>query len=111
MTGNATLDHLYYLRENELCTFSGLNACPISLGFVQYVPNLAGNVFFALLFSLLAIAQIVLGVYWRTWTFAFSMFGGLVIEVVGYAGRCLMHNNPWSIQRFLMYVWAHFDSF
>ncbi|KAL8937355.1 MAG: hypothetical protein Q9211_003730, partial [Gyalolechia sp. 1 TL-2023] len=93
--------NLTLLNNTDLCT---LETCPLSLATVDYVPSLAGNVIYLSLFALLLLAQILFGVKWRTWTFAGSMFGGLVLEVAGYAARVQMHDNPFDSNPFLLYI-------
>ena len=88
-----------YLNNNGLCT---VKTCPLQYGYLDYLPNTAGNAFYAAWFGLLLIAQLMLGCYYRTWSFTFSMCSGLILEVVGYAGRCLLHSDPFSNGNFLM---------
>lgn len=38
----------------------------------------------------------------RTWGFLGGMFGGLVLEIIGYVGRIQMHSNPFTDSPFLM---------
>lgn len=90
---------LDYLLQNGLCT---LSLCPLDYAFVRYDPSLGGNIFYAILFGVLLLAQLALGIRYRTWSFMGSMCGGLVLEVVGYAGRVLMHYDPFSNNNFLM---------
>lgn len=72
------------------------------MGRVTYVPTLPGNALYAGIFGLLLISQILLGVRYRIWGFLGGMFGGLVLEVLGYAGRILLHSNPFSKPNFLL---------
>ena len=90
---------LQYLLFTNQCT---LALCPLEYAFVHYDPSLAGNAFFAGLFGLLLLGQIGLGIRYKTWSFMFGMCLGLVLEVVGYVGRILMHNDPFSDNNFLM---------
>ena len=70
--------------------------CPVSLTLYGYYPNLSVNAFFVALFGLLFVLQIAFGGLRRTWTFMIAAGIGLFGEAVGYGGRLLMHNNPWS---------------
>ena len=90
---------LQYLLSTGNCT---LALCPLEYAFVTYDPNLAGNVFYAAIFGLLLLAQTALGIRYKTWSFMFGMCAGLVLEVVGYAGRVLMHYDPFSNNNFLL---------
>jgi hypothetical protein len=85
----------------ELCT---LDTCSITQAQVIYDPSLGGNVFFAALFALLFLIQIILGVYYRTWAFTIGLAGGLILEICGYIGRIQMHYNPFITSPFYMYV-------
>ena len=48
--------------------------------------------------------QLGLGIRYRTWGFLGGMFGGLVLEIVGYISRIQLHFNPFAKNPFLMYV-------
>lgn len=90
-----------YTIPTELCT---LETCSITQAQLTYDPSLAGNVFFAALFALLLSIQIILGAYYRTWTFTIGLVGGLILEICGYIGRIQMHYNPFIQSPFFMYV-------
>ncbi|KAL8685908.1 MAG: hypothetical protein Q9218_007472 [Villophora microphyllina] len=105
---NATLDaliasgfNLTLLNNTDLCT---LQTCPLSIAQVHYVPSLAGNTIYLALFSLLLVLQLLFGCYWRTWSFTGAVFGGLVLEILGYVSRVQMHYNPFKSNPFLMYL-------
>ena len=70
--------------------------CPVGATLYGYYPNLGVNAFFAALFGILLIAQVVIGTFTRTWTFMIAVGIGCFGEMVGYIGRLIMHNNPWS---------------
>ena len=90
------------LVENpNLCT---TETCPPEMQAIRYVPSLAGNAFFIALYALILILQVAAGIKWRTWSFTGCIFGGLVLEIIGYAARIQMHYNPFSSDPFLMYV-------
>ncbi|KAI4177292.1 MAG: hypothetical protein LQ348_005848 [Seirophora lacunosa] len=93
--------NLTLLNNTDLCT---LETCPLSLAQVHYVPSLGGNAFYLALFALLLLLQLAFGFRFRTWSFTGSMFGGLVLEVIGYAARVQMHDNPFKSDPFLMYI-------
>ncbi|KAL8709907.1 MAG: hypothetical protein Q9220_005357 [cf. Caloplaca sp. 1 TL-2023] len=89
------------LNNTDLCT---LKTCPLALANVDYVPSLAGNALYLAIFSLLLLIQLAFGFRWRTWSFTGSIFGGLVLEIIGYAARIQMHDNPFKSDPFLMYL-------
>ena len=84
---------------NAQCT---LATCSRAQSFLNYSPNLAGNVLYLALFAAILIAQTGLGLWLRTWSFLAGMFSGLVLEVIGYAGRLIMRKNPFKIGNFLL---------
>ena len=90
----------YALWNNpDLCTFS---TCPKAFQQIDYVPNLAGNVLYLALFALILIAQIFLGIRYRTWGFLGGMVGGLLLEILGYLSRVELHENIFSSTWFKM---------
>lgn len=94
--GNASL-----IENSELCT---LALCDLTLAHLDYLPSLAGNVLFAVLFGLTFIAQILLGLRYRTWGYTIAASLGTLTEIIGYAGRVLMHENPFHDSNFLLYI-------
>ncbi|KAK1147856.1 phospholipid-translocating ATPase rsb1 [Aspergillus melleus] len=95
-TTNMTL-----LQNPDLCT---LDTCPIELSSVEYLPNLAGNVFFAAVFGLIIAFQLFFGIKYKTWSYMIAMVCGLALEIIGYVARIMMHNNPFVFDNFLMYL-------
>lgn len=79
-----------------------LVTCSLSCAQVDYLPTLAGNALYAVAFGLLLIAQLGLGIKCKTWGFMIGMICGLLLEVVGYAGRIMLHNNPFDFNNFIM---------
>lgn len=78
--------------------------CPVSDTLYGYYPDLGANAFFAALFAVLLIAQLVIGTLTRTWTFMLAVGLGVFGEMVGYIGRLIMHKNPWSTPGFEMQI-------
>lgn len=81
-----------------------LATCPIDLAYINYQPNIPANVLFLVIFGLLLAAQITLGTWFRTWTYMGAMTAGLILEILGYIGRLMMHSNPFDFNAFLLYV-------
>lgn len=71
-------------------------ACPVAATTYGYTPNLAGNVVLLAVFGICAIAQLGLGIFYRLPSYASVVTLCCVCEAVGYVGRIIMHNNPWS---------------
>ncbi|KAL4974922.1 RTA1 like protein-domain-containing protein [Aspergillus desertorum] len=89
------------LENTELCT---LETCPLSLGMVQYLPLLWCQILFMAIFGAAIIPQLGFGIRYKTWTFMVAMVLGLIGEVVGYGGRIMLHDNPFKLDGFLMYL-------
>jgi len=62
----------------------------------------AGNAIYAAIFGILLVAQLGLGIKYRTWGFMVGMACGLILEVVGYVGRIMIHNDPFDFNAFIM---------
>jgi hypothetical protein len=101
-----TRDHTpNFTIPTYLCT---LDTCSVFYqAQLQYDPSLGGNVFFAALFSLLLCLHILLGIYYRTWSYGIGMVFGLSLELCGYIGRIQMHYNPFIQSPFFMFVSPH----
>ncbi|KKY23445.1 putative rta1 domain [Phaeomoniella chlamydospora] len=102
----STFNQTLLANSTELCN---LDICPLELdGYVlaqiKYIPNLAGNVLYVAIFALLLAAQLFLGIRYRTWGFLVGMFGGGILEVIGYVARIQMHYNPFPDGPFIMYL-------
>ncbi|KAJ5496154.1 hypothetical protein N7463_008141 [Penicillium fimorum] len=89
------------MSNTDDCT---LQTCPLSDAYIQYQPNMAGNIFYLALFAILLIGQIGTGIVFRSWSFMVPMVAGLILEIIGYLGRILLHDNPFSFNAFLMYL-------
>lgn len=82
-------------NQYDLCT-AVTPDCPVGATLYGYYPNIGVNTFFAALFGIILVAQIVIGSWTRTWTFMLAVGIGVFGEMVGYIGRIIMHKNPWS---------------
>lgn len=70
--------------------------CVVEATIYGYYPNLGANAFFCALFAICCIANIGLGIRYRTWTYLIALGFGCLGEAVGYIGRIMLHDNPWS---------------
>ncbi|KAK3671138.1 phospholipid-translocating ATPase rsb1 [Recurvomyces mirabilis] len=86
---------------SNLCT---LETCCLAQSSFNYIPNYGGNIFFAVFFGVFLLPQLGLGIYYKTWGFMAGMLFGLVLEVVGYAARIMLHDNPFDSNGFLIYL-------
>jgi hypothetical protein len=78
--------------------------CPVEATTYGYYPNLGANIFFTVFFGILALFQLGIGVYYRTWTFMVAVASGAILELAGYIGRVLMHSNPWNSSAFKLQI-------
>jgi hypothetical protein len=86
---------------NENCT---LAICDPRASVLRYQPSLSANAAFVALFGLSMAIHVVQGLRWRTWAFTIAMFLGCAIEMVGYGGRLMMHQNPFSFPGFIIQI-------
>jgi len=95
--GNTTLMEKPYLCTVETCDIT-------TMGQFSYAPNLGANVFFAVIFALCLVAQLFFGIKHKTWGYMTAMILGLLLEIIGYVGRIMLHNNPFNNDAFLQYL-------
>lgn len=76
--------------------------CPLTYANLNYVPTFAGNLAYLIIFAILLAIQIVLGVRYKTWGFLVGMVCGLLLEIIGYAGRVLLHDDIFNFNYFVM---------
>ncbi|PVH73276.1 RTA1-domain-containing protein [Cadophora sp. DSE1049] len=79
-------------------------SCPLEATIYAYRPNIGGNSFFLAGFSICLIAQIYLGIRHKTWSWLGCLFVGCAMELIGYIGRLMMNNNPWSDTAFRIQI-------
>ncbi|KAE9364298.1 RTA1 like protein [Stipitochalara longipes BDJ] len=65
---------------------------------------MAANAFFCAFFGLFLFANVLLPFKYKTWTYASIISLGALAEVIGYAGRIIMHGNAWSSAGFEMQI-------
>ncbi|KAF2148648.1 RTA1-domain-containing protein [Myriangium duriaei CBS 260.36] len=78
--------------------------CSMRYAELLYIPSKAGNAVYLVLFVFLLLAQGGLGVRYRTWGFMVGLVCGLLLEIIGYAGRLMLHNNVFSFGSFVTYL-------
>jgi hypothetical protein len=87
------------------CTVPNDTDCPISSSYYFYRVSLGANVAFVTLFSISIIGFIGTWAATRRATaFSIAMFCGVALEIAGYAGRILSHENQWQQTGFLMQI-------
>lgn len=99
--GQPTVFNITTYNDPSLCT---LSTCPKDYATIEYLPNLGGNTFYLAWFAAFGTIQVILGIYYHTWTYMTAMLGGSILEILGYAARVLMHDNIFNFNWFLMYA-------
>lgn len=89
------------LYNGENCT---LSVCPVESSVYGYRPTLPGSATLIALYGLCAIIQVILGIRYKTWGFMTAMLLGCVDEMLGYAGRIMMYDNPWGETGFITQI-------
>ena len=104
-TTNPKLRGLIAYGGDANCTLkAGPDYCDPKYGVYQYIPSLAANVTFMVLYIIALIIHVLMGLKWKTWFFSSTIFWGIVAEVIGYGGRIMLHQNPFSFSGFLMQI-------
>lgn len=78
--------------------------CPASGSFYGYAPNLGANAFFLAMFVVLCSLNILLGILHKTWTYMVAMALACAGASIGYAGRVIMHYNPYNNNGFMIQI-------
>jgi hypothetical protein len=94
-----TTDPLVIAMSRRYCT---VGTCPPSWQVIEYRPSLAGNGVYMGIFIVLVLAHLYLGVRFKTRKYTGVVVTGLLGEVVGYAGRVMLHRNPFLMDNFLV---------
>ncbi|KAI5206639.1 hypothetical protein AUEXF2481DRAFT_113182 [Aureobasidium subglaciale EXF-2481] len=89
------------LIPKDACT---LGVCSLDYATIEYVPTYGGNMAYLIIFAVFLLAQMGLIWKYRTWGFFVGMFCGLLLEVLGYAGRVTLHGNPFNFDQFVLYL-------
>jgi hypothetical protein len=67
--------------------------CPVPGGFLRYQPSTEGNAVILAAFALLIPVTLGIGYRFRTPTFALLLTAGLLLEVLGFSARVLLHDS------------------
>jgi hypothetical protein len=78
--------------------------CPVEASLYGDYLTTSGNAVLLAVFSLCAILQIGNAIYTRSRTYSYSicLLIGTICEVLGYAGRLMLINDPWDFAAFAM---------
>ena len=81
-----------------------LDLCPLDYSVYGYRPSLPANIVFIALFGVAALLHVYLGLRWRQFWFTGCVITGCALEVVGYAGRVVMHKNTFDFGGFMTQI-------
>jgi hypothetical protein len=87
--------------DDANCT---LSVCPIEASVYGYRASLPFSSLVIALYALCLITQVAMGYIYKTWGFMAAMILGCITEIIGYAGRILMYNNPWNSAGFIIQI-------
>jgi len=90
-----------YGGDNANCTVA---VCPLELSIYGYRPALGFSSAWIAFYAICLIGNIVQGFRYRTWGYATAMILGCIDEIVGYAGRILYWQDPWSKPGFIIQI-------
>ncbi|KAF1809832.1 putative RTA1 domain protein [Eremomyces bilateralis CBS 781.70] len=81
-----------------------IDTCPVSESIYGYAPGLGENVFFTILFAVLAVAHAVQGSLHKTWSFLIAMCLGSASEAIGHGGRIILHSDAFNDSGFYIQI-------
>ncbi|KLO84405.1 phospholipid-translocating ATPase [Fusarium fujikuroi] len=81
-----------------------LELCPLESSILRYQPNVPANAIFIGVFGLSMALHIFQGIKMKTWGFMASMMAGCILEIIGYIGRLIIHDNPFDFIGFLLQI-------
>ncbi|KAM0467061.1 hypothetical protein ACHAPV_000575 [Trichoderma viride] len=99
MANPGTQPNYVAIGADANCT---LSVCPVEESILAYRPWLAANIFFAAYFGAIALVHVYLGWRWKSWGFMVGMLLGCASEIIGYIGRIMLWNNPFSFPGFMI---------
>ena len=89
----------------ELLAECTIDTCPIDSSYYFYRVSLGANAAFIALFSISLLGFLITYALTRRATaFTVAITAGVILEVIGYAGRLLSWKNQWEEQGFLMQI-------
>lgn len=85
----------------------GIPGCTLDISVFQYLPSVAANATFLAAFALLMVVHIAQGIRYKAWTYMGCVVAGCALELAGYVGRILLHDNPFDFNAFLINLGKH----
>jgi RTA1 like protein len=82
-----------------------IDTCPLDTSYYFYRISLSANATFAALFGISLLGFLFTYIFTRrAFAFSFAMLAGVILEVIGYAGRIMSWQNQWSQNGFLIQI-------
>lgn len=81
-----------------------LELCPIEASILQYQPSIPATSVAIAIFGLSLLVNVAQGCYFRTWGFMAGLVCGCILEIIGYAGRLIIHDNPFDFNGFIIQI-------
>lgn len=101
------MDHLLALvtRARTHLSSCTVETCDINSSYYYYRVSIAANATFITLFSISLIAFVLTYAFTRrAFAFSVALISGVILEVIGYAGRIASWENQWEQTGFLMQI-------
>jgi hypothetical protein len=70
--------------------------CPVEASIYGYYPDLGANAAFIAIFTISGCVHVFQGLHYKTPWFMWMLIFGCFGEAVGYGGRIMLHDNPFS---------------
>ncbi|KAJ4291612.1 hypothetical protein N0V90_009507 [Kalmusia sp. IMI 367209] len=81
-----------------------LEICPLEWSVFRYQPSIPANATILAMFGILFLVHTVQGIWYKTYAYMGCILAGCVLQVVGYVGRIMLHDNPFDFNAFLMQI-------
>ncbi|KAI9150568.1 Efflux pump himE [Paramyrothecium foliicola] len=81
-----------------------LELCPLEASILHYRPNQGANGTFIGVFGLAMLLHTAQSLRTKSWGFTTSVVLGCAMEIAGYVGRLILHDNPFSFGGFLCQI-------
>ena len=81
-----------------------LSLCPVADSVYGYRPSLPASSTLIALYAFCLLIHLFLGWRYKSWTFMAAMILGCIDEILGYVGRILLWQNPWTHSGFIMQI-------
>ncbi|KAJ4315286.1 hypothetical protein N0V84_008441 [Fusarium piperis] len=101
MATNTTLPPDYEPPSYATCDKVS-DRCPVEASLYGDYFSLGGCIFFVVAHGIALIFQLWFGIKGRTWSYTIWLAIGTLFELIGYAGRAVMANNPWVYNAFVI---------